>query len=193
MLLRLLSFACKHQINSKRGVTTVGKVVEITKNDKVQGDASAQITLLEYGDYQCPSCAQAFVIVKKVQKHFGAELKFVFRNFPLEQHEFAEMAAETAQFASSQGKFWEVHDLLYKRQKDLSEELFLDVAEELGLDGEALAQALDEGKYTERVEEDLKSGERAGVHGTPSFFINEQPLTGSYDYDSLVEAIEKAR
>ena len=168
----------------------MSKTVSISETDHTQGSAGAVYTLVEYGDYECPSCGQAYPIVKKLQKHLGDKLLFVFRNFPLEQHEFAQAAAETAEFAAAHGKFWEMHDLLYKRQSSFSRELFPKLAGELGLDPKELTEALEAGKYTARVEADLKSGQKAGVQGTPSFYVNGKPFDGSYDYDSLVAALE---
>jgi protein-disulfide isomerase len=165
----------------------------ITPEDHIQGPENAAATLVEYGDYECPSCGQAYPIVKRVQKHFGKELRFVFRNFPLnEMHPDAESAAETAEFAGAHGKFWEMHDALYENQEELGEQLYFEVAEKLGLSASDLRQALQEGKYQNRVRADFSSGVRSGVNGTPTFFINGKRHDGSYDYGSLVRAIEEA-
>ena len=166
--------------------------VKITKTDQTQGSHDAKLTLIEYGDYQCPGCAQAAPIVAKVVKHFGDKLLFAFRNFPLDQHPFAEPAAETAEFAAEQGKFWEMHDALYKNSKTLSEATFPKLAKQIGLDADALAEALESGKYAAQVKAEVEKGEKAGVPGTPAFFINGELFDGSYDYDSLIEALEAA-
>ena len=163
---------------------------KITDKDHQQGNKDAAITLVEYGDYQCPACGQAAPVVAKVVKHFGDKLLFAFRNFPLEQHEFAESAAETAEFAASEGKFWEMHDLLYKRQRDFSEELFPELAGKLGMDQEKLKQALADETYAKRIQAEMEGGEKAGVPGTPAFFINGKLWDGGADYDSMVEALE---
>ena len=164
--------------------------VPVGPQDHTQGSPTAPCTLLEYGDYECPSCRQAYPIVHRLQKHFGDQLRFVFRNFPLEQHELAEPAAETAEFAAAHGKFWEMHDALYKHQPELSEKLFGELAEELGLDAKALASALDQGEFAARIQADLASGEGSGVQGTPTFYINGQRHDGSYDAGTLIEVIE---
>jgi protein-disulfide isomerase len=165
----------------------------IIPEDHIQGPENAAATLVEYGDYECPSCGQAYPIVKRVQKHFGKGLRFVFRNFPLnEMHPDAESAAETAEFAGAHGKFWEMHDALYENQEELGEQLYFEVAEKLGLSASDLRQALQEGKYQNRVRADFSSGVRSGVNGTPTFFINGKRHDGSYDYGSLVRAIEEA-
>jgi protein-disulfide isomerase len=167
--------------------------VAINDNDHVQGHRDAACILVEYGDYQCPSCGQAYPIVKRVQKHFGKRLGFVFRNFPLTQlHPYAEAAAETAEFAGAEGKFWQMHDLLYENQDRLHGELFMDLAQQLDLDADALAADLKAKKFVPRIKSDFSSGVRSGVNGTPTFFINGQRHDGSYDYDSLVAAIDEA-
>jgi protein-disulfide isomerase len=165
--------------------------IKLTKSDQIQGGPDAACTLLEYGDYQCPSCSEVVPVIKKLQKHFGERLQFVFRNFPLEQHEFAEAAAATAEFAAEHGRFWEMHDLLYERQENFGEDLFPELAEELGLSGAELSKALDTGKYAAKVQADLVSGEKAGVRGTPSFYINGEQFDDSYNYASLVAAIDE--
>ena len=164
--------------------------VPVGPQDHVQGEPQAPITLVEYGDYQCPSCRQAFATVHRLQKHFGEQLRFVFRNYPLEQHPFAEPAAEAAEFAAKHGKFWEMHDALYKHQPELGEELFGRLAKELGLDAKALDEALEKGSFAERVETDLESGDKSGVTGTPTFYINGTRYEGGYDPESLIEAME---
>ena len=165
---------------------------DVRAEDHVQGSASARYTLVEYGDYQCPSCGDAAPIVKEVQEHFGKELRFVFRNFPLEQHEFAEEAAETAEFAASQGKFWEMHDALYHNQTEFEDEMFPVLARKLGLNEQDLEEALSKGTYADRVKQDLSSGEKSGVGGTPTFYINGKQHQGLFTYEALVEAVEAA-
>ncbi len=162
----------------------------VSAQDHSQGPADAPCTLVEYGDYQCPSCGQAFPVVQQVQKHFGDRLRFVFRNFPLEQHPLAEPAAETAEFAAAHNQFWPMHDALYGHQSELSQELFTRLAKQCGLDGKALRQALQDETFAPRVEADLESGEKSGVRGTPTFYINGQQHQGNYDAASLIEAIE---
>ena len=164
----------------------------VAPEDHIQGPEDAEVTLVEYGDYECPHCGRAYPIVKRVQKHFGKRLRFVFRNFPLtETHRHAESAAEAAEFAGAQGKFWEMHDLLFENQERLSEPLYLGLAEELSLPSVALRQALEEGKYKARVRADFSSGVRSGVNGTPTFFINGKRHDGPFDYDTLVLAIQE--
>jgi protein-disulfide isomerase len=164
----------------------------LSAKDHRQGDPDAPCTLVEYGDYQCPSCGQAYPIVKRVQKHFGKRLSLVFRNFPLTQmHPYAEPAAETAEFAGAHGKFWEMHDLLYENQGRLDEELLVELAEQLRLVPARLVQALESKEFEPRVKADFSSGVRSGVNGTPTFFINGQRHDGPYDFSSLVDAIDR--
>ena len=165
--------------------------VPVSDKDHRQGDPDAPCTLVEYGDYQCPSCGHAYPIVKRVQKHFGKRLLFVFRNFPLsEMHPYAEPAAETAEFAGAHHKFWEMHDLLYENQDRLDDALLFQLAQQLQLNPEKLRQALASKEFEPRVRTDFRGGVRSGVNGTPTFFINGQRHDGAYDYASLVEAIE---
>ena len=167
--------------------------VPVGPEDHGQGDPNAKCTLVEYGDYECPHCGRAYPIVKRLQKHFGKRLFFVFRNFPLGQmHSHAEPAAETAEFAGAEGKFWEMHDLLFENQDRLGNALLRGLTEELGLDPAELLQALEERKYLARVRADFSGGVRSGVNGTPTFFINGQRNDGPFDYLDLVEVIERA-
>ena len=167
--------------------------VPVRAEDHTAGDANAPCTLVEYGDYECPHCGRAHPIVKRVQKHFGKRLRFVFRNFPLNEiHPFAEAAAETAEFAAAGGKYWEMHDALFENQSRFSPGFFPELAQKLGMDPAALKEELAEGKYRAHVRSDFMSGARSGVNGTPTFFINGERLDGSWDYEDLVGAIDAA-
>jgi protein-disulfide isomerase len=127
--------------------------VAIGPEDHTQGPADAQVTLVEYGDYQCPHCGHAYPIVKAVQKHFGNRLRFVFRNFPLREiHPWAEAAAETAEFAGAHEKFWEMHDLLFENQQRLGQPLLVELGQRLRLDVSALEKALQAEQFAERVQ-----------------------------------------
>lgn len=160
--------------------------------DHMQGDQSAECTLVEYGDYECPYCARAHPIVKRLQRHFGKRLRFVFRNFPLSQlHPHAESAAETAEFAADKGKFWEMHDLLFENQSRLDMAVFERLAEELHLSAPELREALNGRDYLARARADFAGGVRSGVNGTPTFFINDLRNDGSFEYEDLRAAIEE--
>jgi protein-disulfide isomerase len=168
--------------------------IPIGPEDHVQGSADAECTLVEYGDYECPHCGHADPIVKRLQRHLGKRLRFVFRNFPLRQiHPHAEAAAETAEFAAAKGKFWEMHDLIFENQSRLSLALFEQLAQQLGLSSADLLDALNRKEYEARVSADFSGGVRSGVNGTPTFFINGQRHNGSFEYEDLLAAIESAR
>ena len=148
--------------------------------DHIQGPASAPVTLVEYGDYQCPFCGAAYPIIKDVQARMGDGLRFVFRNFPIStSHPNAELAAEAAEAAAVQGKFWEMHDLLYENQDRLGGDDLHAYAGRLGLDLETFDRELAGHAYAARVREDFMSGVRSGVNGTPTFYVNGSRYDGS--------------
>ena len=163
------------------------------KRDHIQGPSDAKVVLVEYGDYQCPYCGEAYPIVKKIQEAFGKNLQFVFRNFPLTQlHPRAEFGAEVAEASGAGGKFWEMHDFIYENQPSLNdEEYFLKFADKkLGLDREKIHQSVVKHAFEPRIREDFMSGVRSGVNGTPTFFINGRRHNGSYEYKELEAAIK---
>ncbi len=163
----------------------------VTSADHIQGEPDAPIILVEYGDYECPHCAHAYPIIKEVQKQFGKQLAFVFRNFPLNQiHPNAEDAAEAAEFAAEHQKFWQMHDALFENQDSLGLPLLLELAEKLGLSPASLDRALSDAQFTPRVREDFMGGVRSGVNGTPTFFINGHRHDGSFELMDLAGAIE---
>jgi protein-disulfide isomerase len=168
--------------------------VPVTENrDHIQGTADAAVTLVEYGDYECPYCGAAYPIIKEVQFRMGARLRFVFRNFPITtSHPHAEQAAEAAEAAASQGRFWEMHDLLYENQRHLGEQDLSGYAEQLGLDVESFGNQLAEHVHAARVHEDFMSGVRSGVNGTPTFYIDGVRHDDSYDIETLLAALERA-
>jgi len=158
--------------------------------DHIQGLADAPITLVEYGDYECSYCGQAYPIVKNVQAQLGDRLRFVFRNFPLtEIHPHAGNAALAAEVAAVEGKFWEMHDALYVHQRSLGDRHLAEIANGIGLDGGDLLSRVEAGETEERVQEDFMSGVRSGVNGTPSFFINGLRYDGSWDEETLLAAL----
>ena len=163
------------------------------KRDHIQGPSTAKVILVEYGDYQCPYCGEAYPIIKKIQAKYGADLRFVFRNFPLTQmHPRAEFGAETAEASAAQGKFWEMHDFIYENQRSLDdEEFFLKFADKnLGLDKEKIRQSVAQHAFAPRIREDFMSGVRSGVNGTPTLFIQEHRHNGSYEFKELDAAIK---
>jgi protein-disulfide isomerase len=168
-------------------------VVPVNDHDHIQGGADAPVTLVEYGDYECPYCGQAYPIVKALQEELGDSLRFVFRNFPLAQmHPHAEHAAETAEAAAAQGEFWKMHDYLYEHQNRLDDRHLVHYAEEVGLDVDRFEREMEAAQYRERVQEDFMSGVRSGVNGTPTFFINGVRHDDSYEFSVLLQAIRNA-
>ncbi|HEY6356786.1 MAG TPA: thioredoxin domain-containing protein [Vicinamibacterales bacterium] len=159
--------------------------------DHADGAADAAVTLVEYGDYECPHCGRAYPIVKEVQRRLGGRLRFVFRNFPLaEAHPHAEHAAEAAEGAASQGRFWEMHDALFEHQQALDDRHLVGYAKGLGLDDTRFRDELAAHRHAPRVREDFLSGVRSGVNGTPTFFINGIRYDDSWDLAALLEALE---
>jgi protein-disulfide isomerase len=165
--------------------------VPVTSADHIQGPMDAPVTLVEYGDYECPHCGLAFPNVKLAQKRFGKELRFVFRHFPLtEAHPFAEAAADAAEYAGAHGRFWGMHDGLYANQDQLGLPLIFALGRALGLSDPGLRDALAQRRFAAKIQADFLGGVRSGVNGTPSFFINGEKHVGSYSYQELAAAID---
>lgn len=164
-------------------------VPAVGADDHAQGRSDAPVTLVEYGDYECPYCGMAFPIVQRVQATLGQRLRFVFRNFPLaEAHPHATAAAELAEASALQGKFWEMHDMLYEHQSALRPADLQRYVHELGLDPAALAAATASGAPHQRVRADFMSGVRSGVNGTPTFFINGRRFDGDWQDEEAFTA-----
>ena len=163
---------------------------QVTARDHIQGPLDASIVLVEYGDYECPYCGEAYPVVKELQRRLAGQLCFAFRNFPLATaHPHAEKAAEAAEAAGAQSQFWEMHDVLYENQEALEDESLLQYASALGLDLRRFTRDISEHVYAPRVKEDFRSGVRSGVNGTPSFFINGVHYNGPFDLKSLFAAL----
>lgn len=166
----------------------------IAGRDHLQGPVNAPATLVEYGDYECPYCGAAYPIVKAVQERLGEKLCFAFRNFPLANlHPHAEHAAEAAEAAGAQGRFWEMHDLLFENQSALDDEDLARYAAALELDSRRLLEEIRAGVHTTRVREDFRSGARGGVNGTPTFFVNGARYAGVPEAEALLAALTKHR
>jgi protein-disulfide isomerase len=167
--------------------------VPVSERDHVRGPATAPLTLLEYGDYECPYCGAAHPIVKRVERLLEGDLRFAFRHFPLSKiHRHAYQAAEAAEAAGAQGRFWEMHDLLFEHQDRLGTQDLLGYADALELDLARFARDLETHAHAQRLREDFLSGVRSGVNGTPTFFINGVRHNGGYDLTTLVEALREA-
>jgi formate-nitrite transporter family protein len=158
--------------------------------DHISGSAGGPVRLLEYGDYECPFCGAAQPIMEEIQRRLGHDLCFAFRHFPLTRiHPHAEHAAEAAEAAGAHGNFWGMHEILFQNQGALDDADIALYAVELGLDETPLMQEITAGVYAPRIREDFKSGVRAGVNGTPSFFINGERYDRALDLGQLLKAL----
>lgn len=164
--------------------------VPVGPDDHIRGAADAPVTMVEYGDFECPYCGIAYPVVKALEAKYGPKLRLVFRSFPLVQHPHAQAAAEAAEFAADHGKFWELHDLLYEHQHALDEPHLLGYARDLGLDAHALATALREQTYAGIVEEVKEGGQESGIPGTPAFFLNDLLFEDEPSLENLTHAID---
>jgi protein-disulfide isomerase len=161
--------------------------------DHMRGPADAPVTLVEYGDFECPYCGQAHLVLDQIEGLLGDALCLVFRHFPLSTvHPHAQMAAEAAEAAGAQRRFWEMHDTLFENQHALDEAHLVQYAEILGLDLQKFVRDLEEGRFAPKVREDFLSGVHSGVNGTPTFFINGVRHNGGYDLNSLLAGINDA-
>ncbi|QSX78928.1 DsbA family protein [Agrilutibacter solisilvae] len=167
--------------------------VPVTTSDHILGASSGAVTLVEYGDYQCPHCAAAQLPVKQILSHYGGRICLVFRHFPLtEVHPMAGMAAETAEFAGGYGRFWEMHDAIFANQPRLSPELLLTLVSALELPAEEFQEALASGLHAPKVQAHFMGGVRSGVNGTPTFFVNGVRHDADYTFADLASSIDDA-
>ena len=169
---------------------TVKLTLPVGQRDHIQGLDTAPVTLVEYGDYECPYCGDAYPIIKQVQKNLGNKLRFIFRNFPITQiHPHAQHAAEAAEAAAAQNKFWEMHDYPYEHQQALDDNHLEKYASRLGLDIIQFNHDMASHAYAQRVREDFLSGVRGGVNGTPTFYINGIRYDGSWKLETLLKTL----
>jgi protein-disulfide isomerase len=162
----------------------------VSDQDHIRGTLSSPVILLEFGDFECPHCAAAHSILKKLEMNLQNRMAFVFRHLPLAQvHEYARTAAISSEAAGRQGKFWEMHDLIFENQSKLSTVYLLRMAESLGLDMKTFQKDTYDVKLAEKVDADFESGVLSGVNGTPSFFINGIKYDGAYDLESMTAAV----
>ena len=161
-------------------------------SDHIRGSVNAPITLVEYGDYECPYTGMAYPIVKEILGRYGDKLYFVFRNFPLNDiHPHAQAAAEASEAAAAQDKFWEMHDYLFEHQRALDYSHLLEYGEKVGLDIDKFKKEMSEHIYTPLIKESLKSGIDSGVEGTPTFFVNGVRYEDSLDIDTFSDVLKK--
>jgi protein-disulfide isomerase len=165
----------------------------VNHSDHFTGSHTAKVTVVEYGDFECPSCGQAYPAVKILLKHFGEKIRFVFRHFPQrEVHPHAELAAEAAEAAGAQHKFWHMHDLLFENQLHLKAPSLRKYAAEAELDLERYDYEMGDHVYLQRVQESLAGGNRSGVRATPTFFVNGVVQDVSFSLEQLQNAIDAA-
>ena len=168
-------------------------VVPVSERDHRQGPDSAAVTLVQYGDYECPYTRRSTWVVQAIQQQLGDRLRFVYRNFPLtEIHPHALHAAVAAEAAAAQGKFWEMHDYIFHHQHALEDADLAGYAEAVGLDLQQYTRDMAERRALAHVEEDVEGGERSGVQGTPTFFINGILYRGSWEHEALLAALQAA-
>jgi protein-disulfide isomerase len=166
----------------------------VNSNDHLFGNPAATLELVEYGDYECPHCGHAYPIVKNILERLGPDIKFVFRNFPLTTiHPHAFMAAIAAEAAGLQGKYWEMHDIIFEHQQILAIENLLLFAGRIGLDIGRFQKDIQQKTLSEKVEKDMDSGFRSGVNGTPTFFINGRKFDGDWTGDNLLQYLRDVR
>ena len=168
-------------------------VVPVTDRDHIRGPADAPVTLVEYGDFECPHCGRAHAILELIEQQWGHLYRLVYRHFPMTQvHPHSEAAAEISEAAATQNLFWEMHDLLFANQHALESPDLIRYGESLGIDGGWLVQALTAGIFQRRVREDFLGGVRSGVNGTPTFFVDGRRHDGPIDLFAMTAAIEDA-
>jgi protein-disulfide isomerase len=164
----------------------------VSESDHVQGYPHAPLTIVEYGDFECPYCGEAYEVIKQLKAEFRGEIRFVFRNFPLRKiHPNAELAAEAAEAAGAQGKFWEMYALLYENQEALELPDLVHRAESLGLDLKRFQEDLLERVYSKKVSTDFQEGVKSGVNSTPSFFVNGAYYRDSWDFETFSNALRR--
>lgn len=168
--------------------------VPVNERDHFLGPPNAPVTLVEYGDYECPHCARAHPLVQGIRRYMGDSLRLVYRHFPLaEAHPHAQHAAEGAEAAAAQGHFWEMHDLLFANHDALENEDILTYLAQAGADIKRAADELAAGAYTRDVRDDFRSGVRSGVNGTPTFYVNGYRYDGDWaDTTEFIQALQEA-
>ena len=180
--------------DSERCMQSAQLLVPVTERDNSIGPSNAVVTLVEYGDFECSFCRKAYSMLQGLRRYMGDNLRFVYRHFPLaEAHPHAQHAAEAAEAAGAQGKFWEMHDILFQSQDALEDEDLVMYAARIGIDFQRVSQELAAGAYTRRVRDDFRGGARSGVNGTPTFFINGARYDGNWgDANEFIQVLSDA-
>jgi protein-disulfide isomerase len=172
---------------------TIRLALEVSERDHIKGPRAAPVTLVEYGDYGCPYCAQAYLILREVQERLGPKLRFVFRNFPITKlRPISYKVALAAEVAAAQNMFWEMYDYLFKHGQTNTVENLMQASASLGLEMEIFNREFLEWTHSDHLDEDIESGKSSGVAKTPTFFINGDRYDGPLDLDSLLSALDEA-
>jgi protein-disulfide isomerase len=180
-------------LRKKHGVKVMlqpARVEVALDDDASKGPAKAPVTIVEFSDYQCPYCSRAEIVVDEVLKKYGDKVRLVYRDYPLKFHQNAEIASQGAECAEDQGKFWEMHKALFANQQKLAATDLVETAGGIGIDKEKFKACLDSGKYKAEVQKDFEDGQKYGVNGTPTFFINGIPMVGARGVDAFAEIID---
>jgi protein-disulfide isomerase len=167
-------------------------VPPLDESDHVRGSWDAPLELVMFGDFQCPYCRASLAVLRRVFERVERPLRFAFRHLPVvERHPLAGIAAEASESAAAQGRFWEFHDALYDAQPRLTDAaVVFEIARDTGLDVARVVREVDQGRWRERIERDVRSAEESGARGTPTFFVNGRIHDDAYDAGSLVAALE---
>jgi protein-disulfide isomerase len=179
--------------NKRKAAENIKLTLPVSESrDHIQGPVNAPITLVEYGDYECPYCGQAYMIIKEIQERLGSKLCFVFRNFPLTKvRPHAYKAAIAAETAAAQGKFWDMYDYLFKHGQVVTDDNLRQSAAKLGLNVARFDREFLDRTYSNHVDEDIQSGKSSGVKSTPTFFINGDRYNSAWDMDTLLSALDE--
>jgi protein-disulfide isomerase len=179
--------------NKRKAAENIKLTLPVSESrDHIQGPVNAPITLVEYGDYECPYCGQAYMIIKEIQERLGSKLCFVFRNFPLTKvRPHAYKAAIAAETAAAQGKFWDMYDYLFKHGQVVTDDNLRQSAAKLGLNVARFDREFLDRTYSSHVDEDIQSGKSSGVKSTPTFFINGDRYNSAWDMDTLLSALDE--
>lgn len=180
-------------LRDKHGVKTMlepPRVEVAVDDDPSKGPAKAPVTIVEFSDYQCPYCSRAETTITEVMKKYGEKVRLVFRDYPLSFHQNANVAAQASECAREQGKFWEMHGAMFANQAKLAANDLVETAATIGVEKDKFKACLDSGKYKDEVQKDFDDGQKAGVTGTPTFFINGIPMVGARDVNSFADIIE---